>query len=105
MVKMKTHSGLEDTHISKLNECFLVTDRIRNVGRSSRQGFGKCKSKLNPNGGGARTCVLSSSGISLFDNGPLSLVTPPVQSSLKAPLTPSFFLSGTTLGKEGKKEI
>jgi len=28
-----------------------------------------------------------------------------VQSSFEAPLTQNFFLSGTTLGKEGKKEI
>jgi len=78
MEKMKIHLELEDTQISKLNECFLVADRIRKAGCSSRQGFGKFKNKPNPNGGGARTSVLSSSGISLFANGPLSLVTPPV---------------------------
>jgi hypothetical protein len=71
MEKMKIHSELEDTQISKLNKCFLVVDRIRKAGRSSRQGFGKFKSKLNPNGGGVRTSVVSSSGISLFANGPL----------------------------------
>ncbi|CAK9872121.1 unnamed protein product [Sphagnum jensenii] len=105
MVKMKNHSELEDTQISKLNECFLVADGIRKAGRNLRQGFDKCKSKLNRNGGGARTSVPSSSGFSLFTNGLLSLVTPLVQSSLEAPPTQSFFLSGTTLGKERKKEI
>ncbi|CAK9866781.1 unnamed protein product [Sphagnum jensenii] len=105
MVKMKIHSELEDAQISKLNECFLVADRIQKARRSSRQGFGKCKSKPNPNGGDVRPSVPSNSGISLFDNDPLSLVIPPVQSFLKAPLMLSFFLSGTSLGKEEKKGI
>ncbi|CAM6066126.1 unnamed protein product [Sphagnum tenellum] len=104
MVKMKTHSELEDSQISKLNECFLVADRIRKAGRDSRQGFGKCKNKPNPNGGGTRTSVPSSSRISLFANGPLALVTPSAQCSPEASLTPSFFLPGSSLGKEERKE-
>jgi hypothetical protein len=105
MVKMKNHSEPEDSKISKLNEFFLVADRIWKARRSSRQGFGKFKSKPNPNGGGARLSVLISSGISPFANGPLSLATPSVQSSREAPLTQSVFPSENPLGKEEKKEI
>jgi len=76
MVKMKNHSELEDSQISKLNECFLVADRIRKAGRSSRQGFGKFKNKPNPNGGGVFFSVPISSEFSPFANGPLSLATP-----------------------------
>jgi hypothetical protein len=78
MVKMKNHSELEDSQISKLNEFFLVGDRIRKAGHNARQGFGKLKSKPNPNGGGARLSVLASSGNAPFANGPLSLATPSV---------------------------
>jgi hypothetical protein len=85
MVKMKIHSELDDSKISKLNEFFLVADRIRKAGRSSRQGFGKFKNKLNPNGGGVRLSVSISSGISPLTNGLLSLATPSVQSSREAP--------------------
>jgi hypothetical protein len=105
MVKMKNHSELEDSQISKLNECFLVVDRIRKAGRSSRQGFGKFKSKPNPNGGGARFSVPISSEISPFANGPLSLATPSVQSSREASLTQSVFPSENPLDKEEGKEI
>jgi hypothetical protein len=105
MVKMKNHSEPEDSQISKLNEFFLVADRIRKARRSLRQGFGKFKSKSNPNGGGARLSVPISSEISPFANGPLSLVTPSVQSSREAPLTHNVFPSENSLGKEGKKEI
>ncbi|CAK9879373.1 unnamed protein product [Sphagnum jensenii] len=105
MVKMKNHSELEDSQISKLNECFLVADRIRKVGRSSRQGFNKFKSKPNPNDGGVRLSVPISGEISPFANGPLSLVTPSVQSSREASLTQSVFPSENPLGKEERKEI
>jgi hypothetical protein len=57
MVKMNNHLEPEDFQISKLNEFFLVADRIRKAGRSVRQGFGKLKRKPNPNGGGARLSV------------------------------------------------
>ncbi len=105
MVKMKIHSEPGDYQISKLNEFFLVADRIRKAGRSSRQGFGKFKSKSNPNGGGVRLSVPISSGISPFANGPLSLATPSVQSSREVSLTQSVFPSENSLGKEEKKEI
>jgi hypothetical protein len=105
MVKMKNHSEHEDSQISKLNELFLVVDRIRKAGRSSRQGFGKFKSKPNPNGGGVRLSVSISSGISPFANGPLSLATLTMQSSREASLTQSVFPSENPLGKEEKKEI
>jgi hypothetical protein len=52
MVKMNIHLEFEDLQISKLNELFLVAARIKKAGRSARQGFGKFKSKTNPNGGG-----------------------------------------------------
>jgi hypothetical protein len=78
MVKMNNHSDPEDLQISKLNEFFLVTDRIRKVGRSTRQGFSKFKSKPNPSGGGACLSVSISSGTSPFTNGFLTLITPSV---------------------------
>jgi hypothetical protein len=105
MVKMKNHSELEDSQISKLNEFFLVANKIRKARRSSRQGFGKFKSKPNPNGGSARLSVLISSGISPFANGPLSLATLSVQSSREASLTQSVFPSENPIGKVEKKEI
>jgi hypothetical protein len=86
MVKMKNRSKLEDSQISKLNEFILVADRIRKVERSARQGFGKHKSKLNPNGGGARLFVLTSGENTSIANGPLFSVSQPVQSSREAPL-------------------
>jgi hypothetical protein len=46
MVKMKSGSDLEAQQVSRLNEYFLVVDRIQEVGRSSRQGNGKLQSKL-----------------------------------------------------------
>jgi hypothetical protein len=105
MVKMKNHSELEDSQISKPNECFLVVDRIRKAGRSSRQGFGKFKNKLNPNGGDARFSVAISGELSPFANGPLSLATPSEQSSREASLTQSVFPLENPLGKEEGKEI
>jgi hypothetical protein len=105
MVKMKNRSELEDSQISKLNEFFLVADRIWKAGRSTRQGFGKHKSKPNPNGGGARLSVSTSGGNTSIANGPLFLVFPPVQSSQEALLKQSNSLSGKSLGNEGKKEI
>jgi hypothetical protein len=105
MVKMKNHSELEDSQISKLNEFFLVADRIQKAGRSTRQGFGKFKSKLNPNSGGARLFVPINSEFSPFANGPLSLATTSVQNSREAPPVQSDFLLGNPLDKKGKKEI
>jgi len=105
MVKMKNHSEPEDSQISKLNEFFLVADRIQKAGRILRQGFGKLKSNPNSNGGGARLFVPISSGISPFANGPLSLATLSVQSFREAFLTLSVFPPENPLSKEEKKEI
>ncbi len=53
MVKMKIHSKSKDPQISRLNEFFLVANRIWKAGRGMRQSFGKFKcNNLNPNGGG-----------------------------------------------------
>jgi hypothetical protein len=105
MIKMKNRSELEDSQISKLNEFFLVADRIRKAEHSAWQGLSKYKSKPNLNGGGARLSVLTSGGNTSIANGPLPLVSPPVQSSREAPLKQSDSLPGKSLGKEGKKEI
>jgi hypothetical protein len=78
MVKMNNHSEHEDSQISKLNEFFIVADRIRKVRHNVRQGFGKLKRKPNPYGGGARLSVPTSSGNTPFANSPLSLATPSV---------------------------
>jgi hypothetical protein len=104
MVKMENHSELEDSQISKLNECLLVADRIWKVERSSRQGFSKLN-KLNPNGGGVRSSVLISNELSPFANGPLSLATPSEQSSREASPTQSVFSLVNPLNKEEGKEI
>jgi hypothetical protein len=59
---MNPCSDPEEQKILKLNECLLAADRIREAGRSERQGFGKLGcSKQNPNGGGASTSPKSSS--------------------------------------------
>jgi hypothetical protein len=105
MVKMKNRLELEDSQISKLNEFFLIADRIRKAGRSSRLGVGKLKSKLNPNGGGARPSVSTSGGNTSSANDPLSSASLHVQSSQETPLKSSDFLSRKSLGKEGKKEF
>jgi hypothetical protein len=40
-------------HIFKLNEYFLIVDRIQKAGRSARQGNGRLRNKLlNSNGDG-----------------------------------------------------
>jgi hypothetical protein len=105
MVKMENHSELEDSQISKLNECLLVADRIRKAGRSLRQGFSKFKNKLNPNDGGTRSSVPTSNELSPFANGPFSLATPSEQSSREASSTQSVFSLVNSLGKEEGKEI
>jgi hypothetical protein len=54
MVKMHWAIDLEAQQISRLNEHFLVADRIRKAGRSMRQGNSWLKNKLlNPSGGDA----------------------------------------------------
>jgi hypothetical protein len=68
MVKMKIYSDLEAQQLAKLNEFFLVVDRIREAGCDAKQGFGKLKgNKLNlSSGGGARAPPLTSNGISII---------------------------------------
>jgi len=105
MVKMNNHSEPEDFQISKLNEFFLVADKIRKAGCITQQGFSKLKSKPNPNGGGARLSILTSSGKAPFTNGSFALVTLFVQSSCEAPLALSDFLPRNPFGKEERKEI
>ncbi len=41
MVKMKSNLDLEALHVSRLNEYFLVVDKIWKVGCNMRQGDGK----------------------------------------------------------------
>ncbi|CAK9881913.1 unnamed protein product [Sphagnum jensenii] len=105
MVKMNNLSEPEDSQISKLNEFFLIANKIRKAGRNARQGFDKFKSRLNHGGGGARLSVSTSSGNAPFANGSLTLVTPSVQSSREIPLVQSDFLSGNPLSKKVRKEI
>jgi hypothetical protein len=61
MVKTIIHTKSEDLQISRLNEFFLVANRIRRAGRCSRQGFSKPRSRPNLSGGGARLPVQLSS--------------------------------------------
>lgn len=61
---MNLCSNLEEQRNLKLNECLLVIDKIREAGRSDRQGSGKLgSSKRNPNGngGGTSTSLMPSS--------------------------------------------
>ncbi|CAK9205150.1 unnamed protein product [Sphagnum troendelagicum] len=97
MVKMNLHSESEDPQIQRLNEFFLVADRIRKAGRSARQGLGKFK-KSSPNGGDARLSAPTSNENPLFTNGSFA---PPTEGSHEAPSAPSFPPPGNPLGKEG----
>ncbi|CAK9271392.1 unnamed protein product [Sphagnum jensenii] len=101
MVQMKINSESEDLQISRLNEFFLVADRIRKARRDARQGLGKFKcNKSNPSdGGGTRASSLTSNEISSIANGSSD---PPAQGSCEAPSVPSTFLSGSSLNKGGK---
>lgn len=68
MEKMSWAAGLETQQIFKLNEHFLVADRIRNTGRNARQANGWLSNKLlNPNGDGTPVLPLpiSSKGSAL----------------------------------------
>jgi hypothetical protein len=87
MVKMKIYSESKDLQISKLNEFFLVADRIRKAGRGARQGlgFGKFKSKTNPNSGGVQFFVLSSNEKAPLTNGSFTLFSPTMQSFRASP--------------------
>jgi hypothetical protein len=96
MVKMNLHSEFEDPQIQRLNEFFLVADRIRKAGRNPRQGLGKFK-KSSPNGGGARLSTPASNENPLFTNGSFA---PPTQGSREAPSESNFFPPGNPLGKD-----
>ncbi len=93
MVKMINHSKPEDFQISKLNEFFLVADRIRKAKRSARQGFDKFKSRPIPSGDGAGLFVPISSGKTLFSNGSLTVVIPSMQNFRETPPTQRDFLT------------
>jgi len=70
-------SDSEEQRILKLNECFLVVDRIRKAGRSVQQGFGKHKSnKRNPNSGSSGTPASSKSSneVTTSANGSIALL-------------------------------
>jgi hypothetical protein len=105
MVKMNIHLESEDLQISKLNEIFLVADRIKKAGRSARQGFGKFKNKTNPNGGGARLSVPSSGENAPFTNESFTSVASIVQSSRTSPSAPSDSPSGNPFSKKKRKTI
>ncbi len=101
MVKMKINLESEDLQISRLNEFFLMADKIRKAGCGARQGLGKFKcSKANPSsGGGARTFSPTSNEISSIANGSSD---PPAQGSCEAPSVPNTFLPISLLSKGGK---
>jgi hypothetical protein len=91
MVKMNIYSESENMQISKLNEFFFVADKIRKAGRNAQQGlgFGKFRSKTNPNSGGAQFSVLSSGENAPLTNGSFTLFSPTVQSFRASPSEPS----------------
>ncbi|CAK9854806.1 unnamed protein product [Sphagnum jensenii] len=92
---MNLCSDPEEQRNLKLNECLLVTDRIREAGCSDRQGSGKLgSSKRNPNGdgGGTSTSLMPSS----WDTpSARDLVTLPVQGPGSIPSETSTPLPGS----------
>jgi hypothetical protein len=105
MVKTNISSESEDIQISKLNEFFLVADRIRKAGRYTRQGFRKFKSKTNPNGGGARLPVPSSRESIPFTNRSFPSVAPIVLRFRDSLSEPSDFLPRNPFSKGERKAI
>lgn len=101
MVKMNIHSELEDLQISKLNEFFLVADRIWRVECSVRQGLGNLK-KPNPSCGGARFPAPTRNAKTPFTNGSFALS---VQGSRKVPLVPNSSILRSLPSIEEKDEI
>jgi hypothetical protein len=101
MVKMKIHSKSEDLQISRLNEFFLVADRIWKAGCGAQQGLDKFKcNNPNPSGSsGAQASTLTSNENSFLANGSFDLSA---RGSHKALFAPSFPLLGSSLNKEGK---
>jgi hypothetical protein len=102
MVKMNIQPEPEDLQISKLNEFFLVADRIRKAGRKARHGFGKFKCKLNPSGGNARLSAPTSIEDTSHTNGSFA---PPMQSFHAPLITPSAPPLGDALNKEERNMI
>ncbi len=75
---MNLCSDLEGQRIFKLNECFLVANRIREAGRNERQVFGKLecgKPKPNGGGGGASTSPNSSNWVIISAKDRFALTT------------------------------
>jgi hypothetical protein len=102
MVKTIIHTKFENPKISRLNEFFLVVDRIRRTRRFSRQGFSKLRSRLNPSGGGARPPAQTSSTVPPSANGSSTL---PMQGISNPPPALSGSLARNSLSKEAKNAI
>ncbi|CAK9225966.1 unnamed protein product [Sphagnum troendelagicum] len=101
MVKMKSNSESEGLQMSRLNELFLVANRIQKAGCGTRQGLGKFKcNKPNPSSsGGARASSPTSNEILFIAN---KSSNPPAQGSRDALSEPSTSLSRNLLSKGGK---
>ncbi|CAK9260811.1 unnamed protein product [Sphagnum jensenii] len=97
---MNLCSDPEEQRNLKLNECLLVTDRIREARRSDRQGSGKLGSgKRNPNGDGdnASTSLMPSS----WDTpSARDLFTLPVQGPGSIPSKTNALLPGSARPSE-----
>jgi hypothetical protein len=92
---------LEDLQISKLNEFFLVADRIRKTGRGARPSFGKFK-KPNLGCGGARLPAQTRNEDTPLTNGSFALSVQGLREVLEAP---SFSIPRSPISNEGKIEI
>jgi hypothetical protein len=91
---------LEDHQISKLNEFFLVADKIRKAGRGAWQGLGKFK-KPNPGCGSARFLAQTRNEDTPFTNGSFALS---VQGSCEALEVSSSSIPKSPFSNEGKIE-
>jgi hypothetical protein len=91
---MNSCSNSKEQRLYKLNECFLVADRIREAGRCELQGVGKLRnSKWNPNGGGDITSTSLTSSTWDIASAKKFLALP-VQGSGALLLEPNFFHPG-----------
>lgn len=98
---MNIHSELEDLQISKLNEFFLMADRIQKAGRGARPSFGKFK-KPNLGCGGTRFPAHTRNEDTLLTNGSFALS---VQGLCKVLEELSFSISRNPISNEGKIKI
>ncbi len=106
MVKSNISSELEDFQTSKLNEFFLVADRIRKVSRNVRQGFRKFKSKTNPNDGDAHLPVLSGEeSIPLTNESSFPAAAPTVLCLRASSFEPSDFPQGNSFSFGERRAI